>query len=300
MITGVTDYYSIFMIQAKPLRAAIIDLYDNVPNQGMRCIKNLLNNASGANFGVPIHYTVFDARAKGEIPDLSFDIYISTGGPGSPFDSAGKTWEKNYFNFLDDLWSYNAAKRNPPKYAMFICHSYQMIARHFGFAEVTERKSQSFGVYPVHLTDKGKRDPMFKTLGDPFYAADFREWQVLQPNKDLMDEMGAEILCLEKERPHVNLERAVMGIRLLKEMVALQFHPEADPEGMLYHFSTPEEKAKIVDEFGEAKYDEIINGLKDPGYIARTHASVIPGFLRRAVENNRPELVHAVQENIGG
>jgi len=286
------------MITTLPLRAAIIDLYNNVPNQGMRCIKNLVKDASGANYGVPIEYTVFDARAKGEIPDLSFDIYISTGGPGSPFDSAGKTWEKNYFNFLDDLWSYNAAKRVPPKYAMFICHSYQMVARHFQFAEVTERKSQAFGVYPIHLTKDGKSDPLFRNLADPFYAADFREWQVLQPKKELMEEMGAEMLCLEKERPHVDLERAVMGIRLLKEMVGLQFHPEADPEGMLFHFSSPEQKARIIQEHGEAKYDEIIHGLKDPAYIARTHSAVIPGFLRRAVENNRPELVESFQANV--
>lgn len=281
------------MISTTPLRAAIIDLYNGVPNQGMRCIKNLISDSSGAFYGVPIEYTVFDARAKGEIPDLSFDIYISTGGPGSPFDSEGKTWEINYFNFLDDLWHYNSAKITPPKYAMFICHSYQMVARHFNFAEVTPRKKQSFGVYPVHQTESGYRDPMFKDLPDPFYAADFRDWQVLQPRKDLMDEMGAQILCLEKERPHVNLERAVMAIRLLKEMIALQFHPEADPEGMLYHFSTKEQKTKIIDEFGEAKYNSIIQGLKDPGYIERTHKHIIPGFLKRAVENNRPELVES-------
>ncbi len=282
----------------KPMRAAIIDLYNNIPNQGMRCIKNIITDASGAFYGVPIEYQVFDARAKGEIPDLSFDIYISTGGPGSPFDSEGKTWEKNYFNFLDDLWSYNAARLTPPKYAMFICHSYQMVARHFQFAEVTERRSQAFGVYPVHQTEAGQNDPLFKGLGDPFYAADFREYQVLQPRKDLMDEMGASILAIEKERPHVDLERAVMAIRLLKEMVAVQFHPEADPEGMLYHFSRPEQKAKIVEEHGQPKYDEIINGLKDPEYIDRTHRTVIPGFLRRAVENNRPELLLASKGNL--
>lgn len=281
------------MIPSKPLRAAIIDLYNNVPNQGMRCIKNLISDASGAYYDVPIEYDVFDARAKGEIPDLSYDIYISTGGPGSPFDSAGKTWEKNYFNFLDDLWSYNRAQHMPPKYGMFICHSYQMVARHFDFAEVTERRSQSFGVYPVHKTAVGEHDPLLKGLDDPFYAADFRDWQVLQPNREKMEEMGAEILCMEKERPHVNLERAIMGIRLLKQMVALQFHPEADPEGMIFHFSSKEQKEKIIAEHGADKYEQIMHGLTAPDYITKTHKTVIPGFLKRAVENNRPELVES-------
>lgn len=279
----------------KPIRAAIIDLYNNIPNQGMRCIKNLLTDASGAYFNVPIEFNVYEARYKNEIPDLSYDIYISTGGPGSPFDSEGLTWEKNYFNFLDDLWSYNAGKQLPPKYGLFICHSYQMVARHFEFAEVTERRSPAFGMYKVNKTEAGKSDPLFEGLKDPFYAADFREWQVLQPRKDLMDEMGAQILCIEKERPHVKLERAVMAIRLLKQMVAVQFHPEADPDGMLFHFSKPEQKAKIIEEHGQKKYDTIIERLKKPQYIDATYKTVIPGFLKRAVKENRPELAGAFE-----
>jgi len=281
----------------KPIRAAIIDLYNNIPNQGMRCIKNLLTDASGQYYSVPIVYDVYEARYKNEIPDLSYDIYISTGGPGSPFDSEGETWEKNYFNFLDDLWSYNAAKQIPPKYGLFICHSYQMVARHFNFAEVVPRRSAAFGMYKVHKTEAGQQDPLFKGLSDPFYAADFRDWQVLQPRKQQIDEMGAEILCMEKERPHVDLERAVMAIRLLKQMVAVQFHPEADPDGMLYHFSSPEQKSKIIETHGLEKYETIIQRLKQPEYIASTYNTVIPGFLKRAVINNRPELVEAFQAN---
>jgi homoserine O-succinyltransferase len=281
----------------KPIRAAIIDLYNNIPNQGMRCIKNLLADASGRYFNVPIEFDVYEARYKNEIPDLSYDIYISTGGPGSPFDSEGTTWEKNYFNFLDDLWSYNAAKRLPPKYGLFICHSYQMVARHFEFGEVIPRKSPAFGMYQVHKTEAGANDQLFDGLADPFYAADFRDWQVLQPRTELMEQMGAEVLCIEKERPHVELERAIMAIRLLKQMVAVQFHPEADPDGMLYHFSSPEQKSKIIEQHGQVKYDTIIERLKQPQYIASTYNTVIPGFLKRAVINNRPEIVEAFQAN---
>jgi GMP synthase-like glutamine amidotransferase len=45
--------------------------------------------------------------------------------------------------------------------------------------------------------------------------------------------LGVTILRLEKERPHVNLERAIMAIRFSKEVFGTQFHPEADGEGML-------------------------------------------------------------------
>ena len=281
----------------KPVKAAIIDLYNNVPNQGMRCIKNLLTNASESFYNVPLEFEVFDARYKNELPDLSFDIYISTGGPGSPFDSKGKTWEKNYFNLLDDLWAYNAAKLNPPKYGLFICHSYQMVARHFEFGEVTPRRSGSFGILPVHKTQLGEKDPLLEGLNDPFFAADFRDWQVLQPNKAVMEEMGASILCMEKERPHIDLERAVMAVRLQKEMVAVQFHPEADAEGMLFHFGTGEQKDKIIEDHGYEKYSTIMERLKDPEYIKKTHDTVIPGFLKRAIKYNRPEIAEVFEAN---
>lgn len=273
------------------VRAAVIDLYNNFPNQGMRCIKQLLEDASRSYFGIPLEFQVFDARAKNEIPDLSFDIYISTGGPGSPFDSEGQAWEKDYFRFLDQLWRHNAEGKGLPKYGLFICHSYQMVARHFKFGDVIERKSGSFGMYPVHKTEAGKKDPLFDGLADPFYAADFRDWQVLQPRKELMQEMGAEILCMEKERPHVDLERAMMAIRLMKEMVAVQFHPEADAEGMYAHFSKPEQKEKIIAHHGQEKYNDILSKLSKPQYIKRTYSTVIPGFLKRAIAHTRPEVV---------
>ena len=49
-------------------------------------------------------YQTFETRYKAEIPDLSFDIFISSGGPGSPFDGEGKVWEKKYFNLLEKIW----------------------------------------------------------------------------------------------------------------------------------------------------------------------------------------------------
>ena len=68
----------------KLLKLAILDLYDNTPNQGMRCIKEIVKH-----FDSEYDWKVFDVRGKAEVPDLSYDIYISTGGPGSPHDGDG-------------------------------------------------------------------------------------------------------------------------------------------------------------------------------------------------------------------
>ncbi len=79
-------------------------------------------------------------------------------------------------------------------------------------------------------------------LPDPFYAVDSRDYQVVQPNLSLMEEQGFRLVALEKSRPQIELERAVMAVRFSEEFIGTQFHPEADPEGMLRYFSRPDKK----------------------------------------------------------
>ena len=74
------------------LRVAILDLNNNVVNRGIPYIKAMVES-----FSDEMTYEVFDVRHKLEIPDTSFDIYISSGGPGSPFDFTGG-WDKAYFS----------------------------------------------------------------------------------------------------------------------------------------------------------------------------------------------------------
>ena len=100
------------------------------------------------------------------------------------------------------------------------------------WAILNTRRSPSFGILPVHLTADGKQDDVFEGAHDPFYTVDSRSWQVINPDKDRFDKMGMKILALEKDRPYVDLPRALMAIRFTKEFIATQFHPEADPHGV--------------------------------------------------------------------
>ena len=97
-------------VEKKPIRVAILDLYEGVANQGMRCIRDILNQYGEANF-LPIEYTEFEVRLKKEVPDTSYDIYISSGGPGSPLESSGSEWEERYFQWLHQIeaWNHNPA-----------------------------------------------------------------------------------------------------------------------------------------------------------------------------------------------
>lgn len=260
------------------LRLAILDLYNGIPNQGMRCIRQIVEA-----FADEIDYTVYDVRLEGNVPDLSYDIYISSGGPGDPLDGEGEGgWQEKWHGWLDNVYQHNLQQENK-KFVFFICHSFQMATHHFGLAEVTARKSISFGTFPVHTTEFGDRDLMFNDLDDPFYAADFRRFQAIQPNAEKLAEVGAKVLCLEKIRPHIDLERAIMAIRWSNEIIGVQFHPEADPEGMLSHFSRPEIKLEVIADHGRDKWLQMMEDLTHPERITKTHDEILPGFLRRAI-----------------
>ncbi|MEM1322414.1 MAG: GMP synthase [Bacteroidota bacterium] len=269
------------------LQLAILDMYDNTPNQGMRAIQSIVKM-----FDHKVDWQIFDVRAKHEVPDTSFDIYICSGGPGDPREGDG-IWDQRFFQLLDELWAINAKEAAPSKYVFFICHSFQMACYHFDLALVTERRSRSFGTFPTHKTKAGEMEPLFGKLPDPFYVADFRDYQVVQPKLDAFEEMGAEVLVLEKIRPHIPLERAIMAIRFSEAFFGTQFHPEADPEGMLIHFSQEDKKTAIIEQHGQEKYDQMMADLNDPFKIELTHQQIIPTFLDHAIKALSKIVQHA-------
>ena len=82
-------------------KLAILDLYDGTPNLGMGSIKEIVSR-----FRNQLEWEVFDVRGKAEVPDLSFDIYIASGGPGSPLDGDG-IWDTRLFEWMDAVWQLN-------------------------------------------------------------------------------------------------------------------------------------------------------------------------------------------------
>ena len=177
------------------IRVAVIDLYDGYANQGMRCIREILQEFSTRE-QLEVTVAEFDLRQRKEIPGLDFDIYISTGGPGSPLESEGSEWESLYFNWLENVLEFNeTSAEQHPKKVFFICHSFQLVSRYWQLGEVCARKSTSFGVFPVHLIPGADNEQVFAGLNDPFYAVDSRDFQLIKPNHSKLRQMGARILC---------------------------------------------------------------------------------------------------------
>jgi homoserine O-succinyltransferase len=279
--------------EKKHFRIAILDMNNGFENEGMRCIKKIITEF-GVREVLDLSYEVFDVRQKLQVPSIDFDAYISSGGPGNPAVS-GQAWERKFFRFLDQITAYNSSRHNRVKKHLFlICHSFQMACIHWQIGAVGKRRKTSFGTFPVHKTFWGRKDPVLTPLRDPFWIVDSRDFQVIQPDQQIIDNMGAKILCLEKIRPHVNLERAIMAIRFSKEIVGTQFHPEADAEGMLRYFLREDKKTSIIANHGEAKYNDMILHLNDPDKIPMTEATIIPAFLKIAFDKIQEPAVSPV------
>lgn len=271
-------------------RIAILDLYEGKENQGMRCLREIIKHFGGNNqLNIELHE--FDVRLKNEIPDLSYDVYISSGGPGSPLESEGSAWESVYFNWLNEVEEWNTDETKfRKKYIFFICHSFQLVCRYWQLAKVCERKSTSFGVFPIYILEDGRDEPVFDGMPDPFYAVDSRDYQVIEPKMNVLYK-GAKILCIEKDRPHVPFERAIMAMRFNDYFIGTQFHPEADAIGMSMYLQTEEKKKTVIKNHGEEKWKSMIEQLNDPDKILWTYSHILPNFLNIALNSLQPVSV---------
>jgi homoserine O-succinyltransferase len=263
----------------KIIKIALLDMYKGEPNQGMRCIIDVVNR-----FSPVVSFEIFDVRVKCELPDIKeFDIYISTGGPGNPLIGDGN-WDVKYYAFIDSLNKWNT-ENAIKKHVLFICHSFQMACLHFGLATVTRRNDTSFGVMTIHKTKEGLTDPLFEGLADPFYGIDSRDYQVVQPKLSIFSKKGAKIISLEKIRDNVQYERAIMAVRFTDYFVGTQFHPEADPVSFISHLRNKQAKEKIRNMKGKRKFRNMLEDLLDDDKIYRTNETLIPNFLRIAIND---------------
>ena len=146
------------------VRIAILDLYEGRANQGMRCIREIIHNWSQSN-DITVHCDEYEVRLETKLPDNSYDIYISSGGPGDPLLSRFEDWDIEWCRWLDKMerWNNNPSVQQK-KYIFFICHSFQLASRYFNAGLVCKRKSTAFGVFPVHMLEAGKEDPVFEGL----------------------------------------------------------------------------------------------------------------------------------------
>jgi GMP synthase-like glutamine amidotransferase len=266
------------------IRLAILDMNNGAPNQGLRCITEIVQK-----YEASIDYNTFDVRQKNELPDTGYDIYISSGGPGSPLEQ--EEWRKPYLELMQQLWDMNRADPLVKKHVFFICYSFQVICDYFELGSIKPRKSTSFGILRVHKTPNGKKDLILKGLPDPYFAVDSRDFQLIQPRLKVFKEHGAKILSLEKIRTHVEYERAIMAVRFSDEFVGTQYHPEAEPVSMEAHFKKEENKEKVIETFGEDKYNQMMTRMNHPDKLELTYNTILPKFIENAMKQKETKVI---------
>jgi GMP synthase-like glutamine amidotransferase len=274
----------------REIRIALLDMNNNKKNQGFKNIREI-SESFKANSEEQISITTFDIRHLNEMPKLQdFDIFISSGGPGNPHRE-GHEWEGKFADLLDEVFNHNKTSGDK-KYMFLICHSFQIASIHWKLGNICERKSYSFGVMPIHKSVDGENDFLLKNLPNPFYAVDSRAYQFIEPNQQKFDDLEMKIMALEKFRPHINLERAVMAIRFSEEIFGTQFHPEANPEGMLENLKDEANKLAMIENYGKEKYLETLDRMDDDDKIKLTQAQILPRFLEDAKQKIlQPETV---------
>ncbi len=86
---------------------ALIDLYDGIENEGIRAISESVENLIRAHPEIDFVFDRLETRLRSEMPGLDYDLYISSGGPGSPFDGDGMSWDSGYRNWIQSVYDHN-------------------------------------------------------------------------------------------------------------------------------------------------------------------------------------------------
>jgi len=95
--------------------------------------------------------------------------------------------------------------------------------------------------------------------------------------------VNAKILAMEKSNKSVS-QRAMMAIKIDREIFMTQFHPEKNSNYLIEKFKDPHKKESVINNLGMEKLDEMLSVLGDNKPIEFTHRTIIPDFLREALK----------------
>src|SRR5215472_8131624 len=188
-----------------PLRLCLIDMNAGVPNQAMRCFRRILDGFMArvrkANPELPVEVRHVHPRNLGESPPADCDLYLATGGPGSPLDGYDDPWCTAYRSFLDDVVNEgarsSAGTNGAGRSALLVCHSFEIAAAHLGVAHLQRRGVRKFGVMPVYPTELGMRSELLRAFGERFFAWEHREWEVVEVDEKKLSGLGGELWARE-------------------------------------------------------------------------------------------------------
>ena len=260
-----------------PLRICLVDMNNGVANQATRCFRRILEGferrVAAANPGLSCRVNHVQPRNLGELPDTTYDLVLSSGGPGAPTDGFDDPWGVGYRNFLDDVVRANLAAPHTATKLLVVCHSFELAVLHFAVAEMRKRATLKFGVMPAYLTPSGQTVDFLRPFGYRLFAWEHRNWEAVNSNAGRLKELGGAVLAMESHaKGVVNTGEAILGLHFAPGVDGTQFHPEADKSGVLAWIEKPEHASAVEGAYGRALYDRMLKSLGNPERLARTFA----------------------------
>lgn len=266
------------------LKICYIDMCNGVANQAIRCFRRLVDGmmvrAAAKNPGLELDYVHVQPRNLNEIPDRSADLFLSSGGPGSPYDGWDDPWCTNYRAFLDWIVERNIAEGERAPQVLAVCHSFELATIHFGVAQLTMRPGgRKFGVMPCYVTESGMQSSIFKPFADRLFVFENRSWEAVHPDEKRMQQLGTVVLARESRNNRKDKGDGLLGLSFAPGILGTQFHPEADRQGLRAWVYSEEQAAEFKKIYGDALYQRMLKTLDDPSRVARTFAIFVPTWL---------------------
>ena len=280
----------------RALRVCIVDMNNGHVNQAMRCFRGIVDQfferVHAYNPDVPCEVVEVSPRDTNNPIPADCDLYLSSGGPGSPFDGDGEPWTFDYARFVDGVVE-SVIQGGSDQRALFaICYSFEVVVRHYALAQIVPRVDRKFGIMPIYTTTAGQHHPLLAPFKDRLFAFEHRNWEAVDIDQRKLDSFGGSVLALES-RDGVSKGRAILGLDVAPGVEAVQFHPEADRAGVVNWIARPEQAAAFKATYGELTYQAMLRTLDDPKRLARTYALVIPSWLSRRFNAIAPHRDYA-------
>jgi homoserine O-succinyltransferase/O-acetyltransferase len=266
------------------LRLCLSDMNNGVPNQAVRCFRVLVEDffarVRERNPRIETKFLHVQPRNLQELPPNDCDFYLSSGGPGGPFDHDGEGWLDRYRSWLDHIVDRNIQHGDAAPGLLGVCYTFELLIRHFAVSDMVPRARRKFGVMPVYMTPEGEQHPLTSAFGDRLFAFEHRNWEAVDLDDRKLRELGGSLLAQES-RDGVSKGRALLALDFAPGVVGTQFHPEADRGGVVAWLQKREQAEAFIEAYGSVTYQRMIRTLDNPQRLARTFSVFIPGWLTR-------------------
>ncbi len=266
------------------LRLCLVDMNHGHPNQAMRCFRVLIDGffakVKAANPGLETTSITVQPRNLLELPPTDCDLYLSSGGPGSPFEHDGEAWLTSYYGWLDSIVERNLREGSAAPGLLGVCYTFELLINHFKVARMVQRANRKFGVMPIYTTAEGLAHPLTAPFQDRLFAFENRSWEAVDLDERQLRSLGGKLLARES-RDGYSKGLGLHAFEFAPGIEGTQFHPEADKPGVIAWLRKREQAEAFIEAYGAITYQRMLRTLDNPERLAKTFTSLIPGWLTR-------------------